>query len=527
MRSIMSQVRRFLLLISLLFLSSPLHSQDVYNSSNEQLMIESWDSFNINNPNSFTHFYLSELKDSSEWKSYEEFYSMHLREVSKKIKTKHSVKKKGEIIYKYLHSELFKKYVIDVAISDMFKRSEYNCVTATALFVDFSEEFGIPYKIFETPTHVYPIIYDKGKEVIVELTVPKKGYNFKNETDAIISSLLENELITQEELSSKGKRKIYSEYVEETKEITKKELIAIQYFNNSLFLFENQKYDLSLTSLEKGINLYDSENFLTTYAIILNNSEILSKLDHDSKTSILESSFSMGLRDSLISEVLIQNTGLRVEELISEKSDFEKSLELIDTLQNSIIQDSSFINKVINLRHAYYQDKTENFAVRGQSKEALESLSEALKIKSTPRLVDLYISQSTSYSIQLAQFGKFDEALEKISAIYSEYGDENKYPIINDTYVRILMAHTMQKEITKENSKEIISNLKLALTIQPENFMVKNASSKVFHDLAMEQVRESDYENAKKLVNQGLELAPNNEMLKSDLKLINEMLELK
>lgn len=519
--------KRYLSTVAVLFLILPsqfVFAQIDYKSAFEKEMIENWDSFYTSSPTSFSHFYSLELKDSSEIQKFRTFFNTHKEVLNKKIKSRHSEKKKGQVIYNYLHKEVFKKYVLTVDIEDLITKNEYNCVTATSFFVDFAEAFNIPYKIFETPTHVYPVIYDGEKEIIVELTVPNKGFDFKSGLDLAISILLENELITQEELSQKGKKKIFSEYVEETKEIQKKELVAIQYFNNALVFADEGKFKQSLNSLRKAIKLYENKNFLTTYALILNSSEFDATLSPNDKLSILKSSFSLGKKDTLLTEVLLQNTILRIEELVDNVGDFEKPLSLLDSIKTHIVNDSLYFESINDLEFRYYQAKAENFSLKGNTKQALEELEKALAIKTTPRAMNLFVSLSSGYAMQLAQFGKFEEAINVISDLHLDHNSENVYPVITDTYVRVLMAYTMQKNITFENAEKLISNVKVALSLQPENVMVRTASAKVFHDLAMEQVRNSDYQKAKDFVTRGLALLKDDEMLKSDLKLIEDFI---
>jgi hypothetical protein len=98
------------------------------------------------------------------------------------------------------------------------------------------------------------------------------------------------------------------------------------------------------------------------------------------------------------------------------------------------------------------------------------------------------------------------------------------YPIIDESRVQIILNALMPIPITYENEERLRQELNLAYSIQPENIYLKSFSATIFHELAMQQVRRSNYQKAKDLILDGLKFNSTDPTLLSDLKLIEDIL---
>ena len=86
----------------------------------------------------------------------------------KEKKEKHE-RKRIKRIYNTIHNTFLEKYNIEAHFSDIFINGNYNCVSATALYSYVFESLEIPYKIKETPTHVYLVVYPKSYKIYIEI----------------------------------------------------------------------------------------------------------------------------------------------------------------------------------------------------------------------------------------------------------------------------------------------------------------------------------------------------------------------
>ncbi|HCT52816.1 MAG TPA: hypothetical protein DF712_10180, partial [Balneola sp.] len=227
------------LLVLLFFLIRSLQAQPQINyvSNAEQTLVENYENSEQKNLSSFKQFLLSTNFSKSDT-----FFENHLSELKDKIRDKDSHKKKTETIFKYLHENVLLQYNLNALVPDLTENQIYNCVTATSIFVSIVEEFGIPYNIYETPAHVYASINHRNEEIVVELTNPKKGFDFKSDKESLIQTLIDSKLISRDELAEKGAEQLYRESIAKTKSITKKQLLAIQYHNEALIKASNYQY---------------------------------------------------------------------------------------------------------------------------------------------------------------------------------------------------------------------------------------------------------------------------------------------
>lgn len=501
-----------------------INAQISFISELEEKMVLDWDNFFKNNPKSTRHFFISEVSDSSKWIEYELLFQKTIAEINSKIKKRHKSKKRAEIAYDHLHDQLFIKYLTNSTIEGLRLNKEYNCVTATAMFIDFADKLNFPYKIYETPTHIYPSLIINDKEIIIELTVPKHGFDFQLQEELSIDFLLENELITKDELFLKGEKAIYSEYIEETKEISRKELVAIQYYNSSIYAFEKKDYISSLNQLKKALILYQNSDFYINFGYTLTNIEFYSEYTDDQKLDILEDSYKFGTKDSILYLILTDITSNQIKNLVTENNEYEVAISLIDSLKSNTFPKHNNTKTISELGHFIHLKKAENLTSKGKLKEAIEALNIALDLKTSPNLIDFSIRLKNDRAIQLAQNSQFEEALEILNELKDRVDVYNEYPIILTTYTGVLLTSLREIEINEENSEILILKITEAYELQPNNFYVKTTISNIFHELAMEQVRLSDYKKAKAFISKGLALIGSDKDLEIDLKLINDML---
>lgn len=74
-------------------------------------------------------------------------------------------------IFLYLHTTWLKTYALEsTTLADIVRNKEYNCVAATILFNLVCEDLNWAVEAFETPTHVYTIFKNFGRELMVENT---------------------------------------------------------------------------------------------------------------------------------------------------------------------------------------------------------------------------------------------------------------------------------------------------------------------------------------------------------------------
>ncbi len=200
---------------------------------------------------------MNDLK-ANKIKSSIEQYALEL--AKNKAKTSNQVKKVQKI-FKLTHAEYLSKYTEISNFNKIFTISEYNCVSATALYSLIFEEMNIPFQIKMAPTHVYSVAYPGTKDIIVESTAPKSGYYYPTDNDisASIKELISLKYISQEEVDSLGSRKVYNNFFFEVEDINLRELASLQYYNEAISHINNQDFDNALNSSLKCQKIYPSD----------------------------------------------------------------------------------------------------------------------------------------------------------------------------------------------------------------------------------------------------------------------------
>ncbi len=175
---------------------------------------------------------------------------------------KYSSSKKVKKIFAAVQEELLTKYQLRNQFAEVFENGNFNCVSATALYALVLERFEIPYEIIETPGHVYLVATPDGERLVMESTDPLGGYLQLNErfVQNQLHSLVAMKIITAEEMNSPDLDKILDElYPSES--INLKQLVALQYYNQAIYDFEDQDFSSSRENALRAKHLYAHSRF--------------------------------------------------------------------------------------------------------------------------------------------------------------------------------------------------------------------------------------------------------------------------
>lgn len=490
----------------------------------EQQMITNWEAFNEHTPLLYDQIMVSEFTSQELDEQYKAFFETHRSALQQRIRNRDSDKRKAQKIFEYLHEEVFKRYRLKTNARALIHTGEYNCVTATAFFVSMAEAFKIPYIIYETPQHVYASIINGTEEVIAELTAPQNGFDFKADIETVIKTLADSKLITQNELEEKGAEVLYREYVRDTKPVSKKELLAIQYYNEGLILMDSSHYEEAHRKFRHALKLYRNPAFLQAFTYLIDISQFDFSVPLDSKLTLLETALGLTDRDSLLTYTLLPHIGERIEDLSDQEEGLNRAQELLDLARKQVFINETVSETIKEFQVYIYRSQAQIASLKGDYKTASLGLEKALELDpENDRLETYYVSVTANHALKLAQFGLTDAAYDKIQQLSRLYPDG--YPIIQDAHVQIILAQLTPLPPVEDNAELMISKLEEARSIQSENIYLKSFAANTFHELAMQQIRRANYQQAKDYILRGLIFHSTDPTLKSDLELINKMID--
>ena len=374
----------------------------------------------------------------SRQQGYAQQLSAFIAQLGAKVEKAKGPEKKIKLIHKEVHSAYLRKYVLANHFADVFTKGEYNCVSATALYALVLQQLDIPYVVKETPTHVFLVAYPASARIALESTDPQVGYivfneRFKNE---YVSQLRKMKLISEREYQTKGVEALFDEMYFKNQDISLKELIALQYYNDGLYLMDEEKWESSLHQFEKGYMLYPSDRggFLIYNTLLLVKEkktyadaayiDCLIKLANiegiESHRDHLKGEFALFTQDQLSNKGLVAYYDKMYQKLITSVSD------------TALIQEISYIYSFEKGRTAYnvgqysealkwseaaYQlmpDATNStglfLSCLNQRLSALSSLDERTNllegfVKKYPALENNNLVYSQLLQLYLAQFG--------------------------------------------------------------------------------------------------------------------------
>ncbi|WP_375578905.1 hypothetical protein ABWH96_18080 [Marivirga tractuosa] len=176
-----------------------------------------------------------------------------------------------EYLFYKTHQKLLKEYNKGTTFTNLMEDGSYDCVSASITYSVLLKYFDIEHSIIETDYHVFIIAEANGKEVIFETTDPRNGLvsdseeikEFKADFLPKLNSaqLNQNESLGSSVYGQPNSKTIY-------KEISLRELSALQYFNQGLIAMHNKDYKLASRRLQQALNLYDSERINMLFKIV-------------------------------------------------------------------------------------------------------------------------------------------------------------------------------------------------------------------------------------------------------------------
>jgi hypothetical protein len=166
---------------------------------------------------------------------YQSFQSIF--EIIKKKKLGKSKNKKDIAkIFILVHEHFLHKYDDIEHFPDIFTKGNYNCVSASILYALIFNQLQIPYKIFQTPNHVYLVVQPGKESLIIETTNPdiKKEYFTQENKKDYLQKLKSVKMVTENESLSKSIDEIFQEKYYKSRESEFKNLFGFEYMNKAL-----------------------------------------------------------------------------------------------------------------------------------------------------------------------------------------------------------------------------------------------------------------------------------------------------
>lgn len=516
---------RFIALLTLLVLLSAmaLAQPGGFASAEEEAMLGQWEEERVLAVPLVRAMLLAEgVSDPAALAAHEAYVERVLTGIDAHVRDRHSAAKKAKTIFKRLHRDVLKRYDEQAQLTALPNGGRFNCVTGTALFYLAAQRHGIPVAIHVTPVHVYAVVDPAGEALRIELTDPKKGFDFDDEREDVIEHMLTYKLITAEELALEGEDAIYRSFVEDEWTIEPEGLVGIVYYNEGAFHLGAEEYAEALRAYEKArIIEPEREEYGQAHAGTL---ALLNYVHNDEPEAVvpyLHHALALRHGDASFAEValaLVQHVAAR---LMVERA-FESALETVALAAEHLPTDAETQEALTNLEAAANHDWATAQFRRGDYDMALQKSVRAYTLApDDDKIREGYVSAACMHAVRRAESGEMEEALDEIEALFDLV---NEFPLVADTYGRLVAyrVRTGNPPFYYEDTASAEELVRRALEVAPHMVLLKETMGAIYHEKAMAEVRADDYDAAEALIREGLRYDPDSKFLLDGLDLLHE-----
>lgn len=440
-----------------------------------------------------------------------------IQSIDKKVRGEKTTSKKVKYIFSTIHNNYLRKYILGTSFREIFSSGAYNCVSGSALYGLIFDNYGIPFEVKETPTHVYLVVNADGEKITVESTDPNMGYfkpddKFKKQ---YVDYLVKVKLVTQDEVSRKGTDKIFNENYYDNDKITLDQLVGLQYYNYGIEAASNKNFPLAYNYFEKAHRIYSSEKikYLSTLCLA-------AQLDNSTFSELADVDNLINLYNSLEGEE--QEKFVNQFAQITQKYLIElNKAEYYDKVYARLtagISDTSFLKQIALI---YNWEHGRASYLKGDYKGAMTYLAEAIKV--SPENLELQSMMSSCLLEGLRYVNDYAKGIKIL--------DENvaQYPFLADN-PNTLKAYSIYylliaaAKFEGDNRQEGIKYLKKfeGLKDNKEFPMPDEVIGGAYGAAWASYARAGQRDVAKSYIQKGLKYAPYSEELNHKMKVIQD-----
>jgi hypothetical protein len=177
------------------------------------------------------------------------FVLLHQKKLDK-TESKNNITK----IFKLVHDKLLYNYRTISHFPSIFTSGTYNCVSASILYALIFKQLQIPYKIFQTPNHVYLVALPGEESMIIETTNPnlKEGYFTRDFKEDYVQKLKSVKMVAEDEKLNKSIDEIFNENYYKGVQAEFQNLFGFEYLNEGLYKIRDNQSDQTYEILQKA-----------------------------------------------------------------------------------------------------------------------------------------------------------------------------------------------------------------------------------------------------------------------------------
>ncbi len=463
---------------------------------------------------------ISDGVDEARVKAIDTYISDFRQLLEKKKFSSKNEEKKLKILFDQTHERFFEKYIGVSNFDEIFRTSEYNCVSATALYALILKGYGIPYQIKETPTHVYTVAYPYTKSIVLESTAPQSGYYSPGTKDIeqAVTSLVQSKYIKQSEVDKQGVLQVYNDFFYSKDNIDIRQLAGLQYYNEMIEYLQNEAYKPALNAARKSAMLYPSEK------IEYLKSSIMASIFAESDFTTLDD-VQLLAEFANLQEDTESNVSKTYGNILHNNLFVKGETAFVDSAYQVLT--ANLTDKVIKkeISEIYFLGYGEFYLRKSQSTKALEMLKKAYELNSKN-----VGTQSMITDCLVQKFAQGGGSTRTVASM-SDYETQFSFLNENSLYQSVKFHHYSflgYMQFREDNRKKGFEYLKLMDELRnkfKEDLNIDDARyGLIYAEAGAHYYRKKEYQKAKEIIEKGLERVPDHTELIARLEIVLDAL---
>lgn len=455
-------------------------------------------------------------------KLYESMLVTFYKRLEKKGIHKKNTIKELTLIHEQAHQYFFKTYENYASLEQTFKEGVYNCLTATAILALTLDHFNIQYQIQEERNHIYLLVEDEGKSIVVEGTNPKNGVYEMNKA-ALIAEWTELDIISERELEEKSVEQLYEEYSKKQElKISYREIAGNLYFNEAIVYYEAGQFKEANEMMDKGHFLHPNRTAIFSQMAIISNLEIAIDVQRPSSLKpLLDFLKHDDYRAAAVQDIL-GLLNFAATKFLTNENKPEQYFQLFNYLKSQIKGTDEAA--LLAIEKVHYANMAFAMATKDDFEKMLFYLDSAYHLDRSAIRTQAMIADAIIQKAAKTSLADLDNLLTGFQKKYSFLADFNDYGQALVYGKAGVVADFFKKE-DAENGFVAFAVFEKKYKEKPLNEEMNRAViSAAYGAVHSFYVRKGDYQTAKIWLEKGLVLAPNSSDLVRKKITLNEFL---
>jgi hypothetical protein len=431
-----------------------------------------------------------------------------------KIETKNA-DRKVRMTYSLVRNQFLLKYSDNEYFPMIFKDGTYNCVTGALLFSFIFDQLKIPYKVMVSSNYVFLIANPGKKSIVIDVLNPSVQKSIFNEDvqQQFVDSWLSSRLISDAEYKNKSVAEIFITKNNGLKDLNTSYLPGFQYYNKAVTKVAEKDYDKAYELAQKAYYFFPDKKVKTLFNSILNN-----KLLNSEYNKIEDI-------DLLVQYAKLESTNINMITMLF-NSMVSKNLKYTDRSKNLDSYYQRFISQISNkeilneIGFNYYFARANRSMIDQLNSTNTSSYSsyctrQALKFKPNHREAIRLFESDLGSDIMgremnvayLDSLNSFEKELNNadISTLLVDYK--------NQIYLKIALKAFRSRNFADGEKYMILfeNNFRLPIKKTQMRYTIENA----YYEYASYYARINNKEKVDMIIDKGLKLIPNSNMIQS------------